>query len=558
MIIISLLGGFFMEKKDIKIIKKRLKTFGIIVTLLFCSLGARLYYLQLYKHDEFKDMALKQRGKEISLFPKRGTIYDRNLVPLTNKETICTLILPKNLFLSNKELYEDVLNNTSMSYEEFYLALNSKDNLLQIPLNKKIDIENMPNVFQVDRTIRYNYDNLLSHVIGNINKAENKGESGLEKVYDEFLKNDDKNSLFVEYDKSRTMILGSSHYVNVDNEPNNPSGVKLTIDYNIQRIVENIMDNEKVNGAVIVGDVESKEILAMASRPNYDQNEVENYSGRDDMALYNKAVQVRYPPGSTFKIVVLLAALEENYDFLNRVYYCQGYEKLNNTIISCSKAHGYITLEEGFSHSCNSVFIQIGKELGGKKIISMAEKLGFGKKMNIGLVEEVEGNLPQGDELLGPAIGNISIGQGNIEVTPLQITNLLMTIINNGTKSHLSLVKGITNKEGDIIKVFNKEADEYIISIETSRILMNMLREVVTTGTAKDLNLDSIGGGGGKTGSAQAILNKKPTVHGWFTGFFPEYNPKYVITVLVEEGYSGSKSAAPIFEKIAKEINRIY
>jgi peptidoglycan glycosyltransferase/penicillin-binding protein 2 len=184
--------------------------------------------------------------------------------------------------------------------------------------------------------------------------------------------------------------------------------------------------------------------------------------------------------------------------------------------------------------------------------------LGFGNKINIGLVEEIEGNLPKGNSLLGPAIGNISIGQGEIEATPLQITNLLMIIANNGVQKHLTLIEGVTNKEGKILKEYNKEPDVPVISSTISNIAYDYLISVVKNGTGRYMDVASIGGAGGKTGSAEAIFHKEHTIHGWFSGFYPVKNPKYVITVLVENGGSGSKSAAPIFEKISKEINKIY
>ena len=166
--------------------------------------------------------------------------------------------------------------------------------------------------------------------------------------------------------------------------------------------------------------------------------------------------------------------------------------------------------------------------------------------------------MPNGDDLLGPAIGNISIGQGKIEATPLQISNLLMIIANNGIQKHLTIVDGITNSDGLILKYYNKEQNKEVISASVSKIAYEYLLNVVENGTGKNIDLDSIGGAGGKTGSAEAILYNNKTIHGWFSGFHPKANPKYVITVFVEEGYSGSKSAAPIFEQIVKEINSIY
>lgn len=547
-----------MENKNSGI-KKRLISFGLLSTIIFLALGARLYYIQIYKSPAFSEQALKQRGKEVALYPKRGIIFDRNLVPLTNNVHTQNIILPKSLLRENKAVQDLIIKYTSLSYKEIVQMVNSDDYLLQIPLKENISITNQPlNVFLVDIIERYSEDNLLSHVIGYTSNADNSGESGLEKVYDEFLKIGDKKSLLVEYDRNRSLILGGTEYVNEITDPNNPAGVKLTIDYQIQKSVEDIMDEKRVNGAAIVTEISTGKILSLVSRPNYNQDSIEEDLWGPNMALYNKAIQVGYPPGSIFKIIVLIAALEDNPNITREQFHCKGYEEINNVRINCTKEHGELTLKQAFEQSCNSAFIQLGKQVGSKKIINLAKELNFGEKINIGLLEEIGGNLPEGNDLLGPAIGNISIGQGKIEVTPLQIANLINTIANNGIQKHLTIIEGITNKDGKVLKPYNKEDDIRVVSTRTSEIVLEYLESVVIKGTGRNLEMSSIGGAGGKTGSAEAILNKKGTIHGWFTGYFPENNPKYSITVLVEEGNSGSKSAAPIFEKIAKEINNIY
>ena len=297
----------------------------------------------------------------------------------------------------------------------------------------------------------------------------------------------------------------------------------------------------------------------MASRPNFNQEDIDEYLNREDMVLYNKAVQVAYPPGSLFKTIVLLTALEEDISYANKTFYCKGYEQINNVTIKCNNrgGHGHITLKEAFSKSCNSAFIQLGQQLGSIKIINMAKKLGFGEKVNIGLLEEIDGNLPSGKELKGPSIGNISIGQGSIEVTPLQATNMMMIVANKGIRKGISIVDGITTQNGHMIKKFNREKEERIISQESCEILQDYLVDVILSGTARNLDLTDLGGAGGKTGSAQAVLNRKETIHGWFSGFWPVREPRYVITVFIEGDISGSQAAAPIFEKIVKEIYRI-
>lgn len=537
-----------MRRNKKNILKNRLLNFSTIILFTIILLIGRLFWFQIIKSDEYRMAALKQRGKEVKLYPERGVIYDKNLIPLTNRERLPTV------YFTDYNSYKDYVNDNKIYIKE---NENSDNEILSMPIEGQINEEELPKgTFLYDRIFRYDKNNLLSHVIGYINKSENRGESGVEKVFDEVLKNKKLDSIYFEVDNKRRIIPGGGYTVLKDNKSNFPNSVQLTIDYHIQKIVEKVMDENKIKGAVIVAEVESGDIVAMASRPNFDQDNIDAYLYKDNMELYNKAIQVSYPPGSLFKIVVLLSALESEPDIVNQIFYCKGYEKLNEVIIKCNveEGHGYISLRDAFSKSCNSTFIQIGQKIGSKKIIDMAYRLGFGESVNIGLLEETVGNLPSGEDLLGPSIGNISIGQGKIEVTPLQVTNMMMILANEGVKKDLSIIKGIVMEDGKMVKEFRKNNNERIITKENAVIVNNLMRDVVKMGTGRSMDLDDVGGACGKTGSAQAVLNGKKTIHGWFSGYFPEESPKYVITVLAEEEYSGSKSAIPVFEKIIKEI----
>lgn len=545
-----------MDEFRKKAFKSRIIYSGILIFIIFTILFSRLYYIQVYKEEYYSTLALKQRSKSVDLEPKRGTIYDRNNIKLTNNKLVPTLILQSKSLEDDSFLYKEIENNTSLSKIQLKDMMESDENTLEIPLKDgHILSKEYINLFLVDKIHRYSKDNVLSHVIGYINKAENTGESGIEKTFDEFLRIEDTNSLILEYSRNKTMIIGGQRHVTDNINPSDPAGVKLTIDYQLQKSVEEILDSEIFNGAVLISDVDSGEILAMASRPNFDQNRIEKFFNSKDMALYNKAVQASYPPGSIFKIVVLLALLEDENIDIKKEFYCQGFEEVNGIIINCTNEHEWISLEEGFAKSCNALFVQIGQEIGPEKIIEMSKKLGLGQKINIGLVEEVTGNLPGKEDMYGAAIGNISIGQGKIEVTPLQINSVLSTILNSGIKKQLTLVKGITNKEGKILKDYKRSEDIRILSKESCEKTVEMLRLVVEEGTGRRMNLGELGGAGGKTGSAQANINNKPVINGWFTGFYPSDKPQYIITVLVEDSISGSQSAAPIFEKI---VNLIY
>ena len=541
------------------IIHNRILKFTFISFIIFILLIGRLFWLQIKNHHPLKTEALKQRGKEVNIYPDRGIIYDVNLIPLTNNERVNTLFVFKDSIDKDQSIKDFILNNTNLSEKQLEECIETNKTIIDIPLKHTIPNPNEKKIFVADKTLRYNNRNILSHVIGYINKSENRGESGIEKVYDEILKKQKGESLFIELDKRENIILGGDYAVGQKTDPLQPTSVKLTIDYHIQSIVESILDEEKANGAVIVADAETGDIKALASRPNFDQEDIDQYLDREDMALYNKGVQVSYPPGSLFKIVVLLTALEEDIGYIDRYFYCKGYEEIGNISIRCSNTsgHGHISFKEAFSKSCNSAFIQLGQELGSDKIINMAKKIGLGNRINIGLLEEIEGNLPSGKELKGPAIGNISIGQGSIETTPIQITNMMLIGVNGGVRKAMTIVDGITTKDGYMIKKFNREKEERVVSKESCQILYDYLINVVEEGTAMNINLADIGGAGGKTGSAQAVLNGVETIHGWFSGFYPIEKPQYVITVIIEEGISGSQSAAPVFEKIIKKINEI-
>lgn len=540
--------------------KRKLIFFYCIVLFIFGLIVVRLFYIQIIKGEEYKQAAIKQRTIEVQLKPSRGMIFDRNLIPLTNKDKIRTMFIFKNTY-KERELTKILETLVDKNFIEKHTML-SKGNVIEIPLDSNVnEIKDLKGIYIEDKIKRYDKTNILSHVIGYINKSENKGESGIERAFDNTLKLDDSyGKVALVVDGKKKVIPGIGLINTQKNRSNKATSVKLTIDYNIQKIVEKIMDLENKNGAVIVADVKSGDILAMVSRPNFNQENVAKYFNSSNMELYNKAIQVSYPPGSLFKIIVLAAALQSGKIDLNEKYFCKGYEEVGNIKIACHSykegGHGELNLEEAFYKSCNSVFIQIGKEVGARKIIQTARKFGFGELVNIGLLEEVKGNLPEGDEILGPAIGNISIGQGSIEVTPLQITNMIITIANNGIMKDMSIVDSLVTENGYIIKKIKRNKPKRVLEPYYAKLIQEYMEKVVTMGTAKNISMDEIGGAAGKTGTAQAVYNKKKTIHAWFAGYFPKKNPKYAITVLIENGISGGKTAAPIFEKIAKEIQK--
>lgn len=546
-----------MDKKTRKNIYHRLMKVVTASAMVFILLVARLFWIQVVKGQGYGLEAEKQHVREIRVAPARGNIFDRNNIQLTNTTTEKTLYIFKDVVSNDSQALERIKETFSLSEKDIEIIMKSNSRIVEIPLNKTIE-DNifMKGVAIEDRIIRYDESNLLSHTIGYIKKSENTGEYGIEKEYDNILKMNHRSGIkYIAVDGKQRVIPGLNDAEVISEKKNSSNSIKLTVDINIQKVLENVLDNRKVNGAIIITDVETGDILAMASRPNLNQNDIEVNFNSSNMDFYNKVLEVAYPPGSVFKIVVMLAALEEDLVSLDDTFVCEGHVDLGNLRIKCNntEGHGEITAYRAFSESCNSAFIQIGKKVGARKVIDMAKRLGFGEKVQNILIETA-GNLPKNNELLGPAIGNISIGQSNIEVTPIQVSNMMMIIANEGIKKDIGAVDSIVTEEGRLVKKILRSKEERIISVDLAKEIKKCLEGVVDNGTASNINVSSIGGAAGKTGSAE---NGKKATHAWFSGYYPRENPRYVITVFIEEGGSGSKAAAPIFEEIIKNIYTI-
>lgn len=542
---------------------KRGRIIKVFMILIFLSIMIRLYFIQILKQVEYKEQVNKQHILNLEDSIPRGNIFDRNGVKITNKEKQKTAFIRRQTLENNDEVKEKLKNVLNYNDKEMNKFILKSDGMIEIPLNKEKDIATLSNISDIiitDKYKRHNKNNILAHVLGYVNEKENTGVSGIEKSYDkEPLKVDldfGKTPIFV--DAKRNIVPG----VNVDSIKSNnniSNSLQLTVDYQMQENIERILDKSKRNGAIIVSDVNSGDILSMVSRPNIDLNDMQSDLKKKDRRIFNKALELSYPPGSIFKVPVILAALENEDISLDDELICKGYDRVGKKIIKCNKldGHGKISIEEGLYKSCNSTFIQIGKKIGAENIIEMAKLLGFNEKINIGIEEESKGHLPEGRKLLGPAIGNISIGQGEIEVTPMQVTNMMMIIANEGIKKDMSLVKGYVTEKGQFAKEITREDEKRVLSKDLVKEVKLALDKVIKQGTARNIDIEDMGGGGGKTGSAQAVLDGKEATHAWFSGYFPRSNPKYVITIFIENGNSGSGVAAPMFEKVVKEIESL-
>lgn len=559
------------------IIKRLIKS-ALFFLVIFMLLIVRLLYFGIVKKDEFETAVNKQNNFKLPFGTDRGYIFDRNNIPLTYRTKIPTIFVIKEALriekASGTSNYENSLNQFlidliktlelnkeyNMTTEEYieYLHKIHKDNYIEVPLiktkNNKIiksldidDINLVKGVLMLNKPIRYEDNKFLSHVLDNIDDN-----------YDVILNfQSDLNNVTFTVD-GQYRFKKTLQNINVDyRKKERSNSLKLTIDYKIQNIIEEIIDEKYIEGsksAVIVTEVETGDIVGMVSRPYKTEKESKDY--------FNTAISGGYPPASLFKTVVLFAALESDIIDFHEVYSCKGFEVVGSKSQKCisyeSGGHGEITISEAFADSCNSVFIQLGKKVGAQKIVEVAKRLGFGKVIDIGFKQEGNGNLPEGDSLLGPAIGNISIGQGDILVTPLQIANMLTIIANDGISKQLAIVDQFVTENGHFVKDVLRKEEERVIKYEHTKILKEMMEKVIDYGTAKNyVNLLEYGGAAGKTGTAQVsigvALNEKV---GWFSGYFPRKNPKYTITILLENE-SGGKSAGIMFNEIATDIIKL-
>ncbi|CEO12756.1 peptidoglycan D,D-transpeptidase FtsI family protein [Paraclostridium sordellii] len=551
-------------------IKNRIYFLFILCLLIYGVLIYRLVDIQIINAKFYEKRAKEQSSTVLDLGSGRGTIYDRNNKKLTDNKSKDIIIIQKDQ-ISTKSGYIDLIKEvTELEKYEIYnksqeepqspiLELEIKN--INDDLRKKLKKEN---ILIEKKTYRYSDENLLTHTIGYLDK-DNNAISGIEKSQDKILKN--KNLDYVEVFKAGTSgnsgknkkigILNGSFKVNENS--NEDRHLRLTIDSDIQKKLEKLVDKEENPSAVVISDVKSGEVLAMTSRPNYNQYSVEEFLKASNGELQNRAIRYMYAPGSVFKIVVLYAALENNIIDENYEHTCTGSKEFNGRILNCNKldGHGKLTLEQAFANSCNTAFLDIALKVGKDKIIKAAEDLHLTKEVGIDIEGEKTGSLNKDIDIV-----NLCIGQGEMMFTPLQVNQMTQVIANNGTYKPLRIYDSIIDNNKKIIKSFDKYKDEEMLSPYIITKIKNMMKSVAKEGTAKELS-DLEKGSGVKTGTTQAIINvenadktikKEKISHGWVTGFYPEDNPKYCITIIIEGTKESSKSAVPLYKDICTNI----
>ncbi|MDE6833473.1 MAG: penicillin-binding protein 2, partial [Ruminococcus sp.] len=474
-----------------------------------------------------------------------GTIYDRNLKPIVNagKKHIAVAV-------------PDFIDRDSVAG----YATDKDDFLEKFDKGQPFTFECMENtpdsdgltVFEIPE--RYTENQPAQHVIGYLSQGE--GVAGIEYAYNKVLRNDyGENSVTYNTDGFGQILIGDGK--KIIRSTAEKSGVVTTIDIDIQRICEEAGKNID-KGAIVVADVKTGEILAMASFPTYSVDDMEKALSDERSPLINRSLY-SYSVGSVFKLVTSAQAIISR--FGGYVYNCTGQEDVEGKIFNCHKTdgHGMQNLSEAITNSCNTYFINLSRMLNIRKFRELAYNLGFGHEIHLCSGMTASGGvLPTEQDLMIPAeLANFSFGQGKLSATPLQITQLTCAIANNGKMPVLKLIKGMTPDGKDVLNEKNPQHSEVL-----ERSVARQLREMMISAVENNENSNartSYTTVGAKTSTAQTGRIDKNGVelcHAWITGFFPADKPQYAVTVLVEDGGYGNDVSAPVFREIADRVSQ--
>lgn len=330
--------------------------------------------------------------------------------------------------------------------------------------------------------------------------------------------------------------------------------VVLTIDFELQQFIDEIMGKHK--GAAVVLKVHTGEILAMVSHPTYNPNSLSGEMEGDK--LYNRATNGLYPPGSVFKIITAVSALENLEGIMEEEFICEGKLDLSGEVIPCynEQKHGNINLSKAMIYSCNTVFAQLGASLGRKNLIKTAESFGFNQDFLFKDIKLVASKLPLKSSVSDGKLGWTAVGQGDVLVTPMHMAMIGAAIANDGTMMEPKLLKQVIGRNDKLIKDFEPRPFKKVTSPENAKIIQNMLKDAVEEGTGKNAKIAGVNIAG-KTGTAEKQgENGEWKNNAWFVGFAPVDKPSLSIAIVLEdlpEGQTGGSAAAPLAAKILKK-----
>lgn len=586
----------------------RLKYLGYVVMAVILVLASRLWYLQIVQGSVYEALSVGNRVRVIPVVAPRGRILDRNDIALaSNRLAFCVSVVPQDM--SNRDGTIAWLSRVlGMTPEAIEQKLSTPRRPFE-PIRIKADVDpdvvvaigerrtEFPGVIIEEVPVRnYVLGDTASHVIGytrEIDAEELKahsgegykpgdliGKVGIEKAFEEYLRGTDGGEQVEVNSLSQPIrVLGSM-------APVSGYDVVLTIDSKLQIVAEEALEaqlhalskSEKTSrakaGVVIAMDPRTGEILVMASKPSYDPNMfVGELSSKDLQFLTsspspqpNRAISHTYAPGSTFKVITALAALEQGKVDLGARFFCTGRDSASGKACWTAergRSHGSLNIIGGISESCNIVFYELGRRVGIDGLAESARMFGLGQSTGIvmfpkdqaGLVPDREWkkrNFKGYDQTWYPTETlDVAIGQGALLVTPLQLANVYSAIAERGALRRPMIVKAVLDSDGRCVKEFQPAVVSNIsISGNSWDILERGLEGVVSGGTAQGAFLGFPLRVAGKTGTAQ---NPQGPSHAWFACYAPIEDPEIVVLVMIEHGSSGAAYAAPVARQVLEE-----
>ena len=546
---------------------KRIIMIYIIVLIGFIFLFIRLSYVKIVKGQDYYNLALDLWTRTAPTKGVRGNIYDRNGNLIVGSYLAPTVVvIPKQI--ENKDATASFLSDVlDVTKDEILKHLNKKVSVeilkpsgRYISVDKAIKIinKNIKGVYVVSDSKRsYPYNDILAPIIGVVG-SDNQGITGIEYIYDQYLKGG-YGGLNVYTDAHGNLIGDLTSYYNT---ALSGADVYLTIDLNIQLILERLLDNAFVKynydeAIMIAVNPKTSEVLGMASRPTFSPENYLDYSEE----IYNRNLPIwkNYEPGSVQKIITYAAGLEENVFKMDDIYNDPGYLIIDGVRIKDWKVggHGRETFLQVIENSCNPGFMTIGMRLGKDKLFKYIRNFGLGSKTGIDLLGESSGILFNEDNIGNVELATASFGQGNA-VTAIQLVNAASAAVNGGIL-HKPYVLSKIVRENELILKKEAEMIRRVISIETSEKIKYALESVVARGTARGAYIDGYRVGG-KTGTAQIAENggyAKGKYILSFMGIAPMNDPEVLIYLAITNPKNtiqyGGVVCAPIVKEALQE-----
>jgi cell division protein FtsI (penicillin-binding protein 3) len=544
-------------------------------TLLFSAFSFRLVYLQMIKHDEYAGLAAEKHVYKQAIYAERGLILDANDEVLAHNIPVETVVADAT-HLNNRAALIPVLHDAlkiplrelseKLGGDRRYIVLKREvPEATAVVLKEKLRGQNLHGIyFERDSTRIYPNASMLCHVIG-FTDFEHRGIQGVESSMEEYLHGQD-GYRYIEHNRAGQEIV---LYRGQERAPRNGFQVHLTIDLNLQNIVENEIDAAMLEytpqkATIILMRPRTGEILAMANRPHFDLNE---RSEAKPEQMKNRAIIDMMEPGSTFKIVSAAAALNEQKVRPDTTIFCEnGLWNFGGRPLHDHKAYGELSVRDILVKSSNIGAAKLAISVGEEKFYEYIRRFGFGERTGIELPGEIGGVIRSPQSWSRISITRIPMGH-EVAVTPLQMTSAMATIANGGKLVTPRIVKSITAEDGRTVSTFSTAVLRQVISPETAAQIGNALRGVVSDqGTAAAAAVPGFTISG-KTGTAQKVDPKGGYEHGKyvvsFSGYLPSENPEFVGLVVLDDAHTtrpelnyGGLVAGPIFSRIAEKAAR--